>query len=131
MKALLLERNVARFAAARVVSAISGSGRATRVGPLRLVDAEPPELPGPGWSRVDVQLGGICGSDLATLDGRSSRYFEDLVSFPFVPGHEILGVVSTDGEAPRRVRGRTCDRLRCPLHLAPLPSMCRRTDRWM
>ena len=28
----------------------------------------------------------------ATLDGRSSRYFEDIVSFPFVPGHEVVGV---------------------------------------
>jgi threonine dehydrogenase-like Zn-dependent dehydrogenase len=103
MKALLLERNVARFAAARVVSTISGSGRAARVGPLRLVDAEPPELPGAGWYRVDVLLAGICGSDLATLDGRSSRYFEDLVSFPFVPGHEILGVTSAGEEGQRRV----------------------------
>ncbi len=103
MKALLLERSVARFAAARVVSTISGSGRAAGIGPLRLVDAEPPELPGPEWQRVDVLLAGICGSDLATLDGRSSRYFEDLVSFPFVPGHEVLGVVSGDRDVPRRV----------------------------
>jgi len=103
MKALLLERNVARFAAARVVSAISGSGRAAGVGPLRLVDTDPPDLPGPGWRHVDVLLAGICGSDLATLDGRSSRYFEDLVSFPFVPGHEVLGVVADDGSDPRRV----------------------------
>ena len=36
-------------------------------------------------------LSGICGSDLATVDGRSSRYFEELVSFPFVPGHEVVG----------------------------------------
>jgi threonine dehydrogenase-like Zn-dependent dehydrogenase len=103
MKALLVERNVARFAAARVVSSISGSGRAAGVGPLRLVDTDPPGLPGPGWSRVDVLLAGICGSDLATLDGRSSRYFEDLVSFPFVPGHEVLGVTSGDDDVARRV----------------------------
>jgi len=30
---------------------------------------------------------------MATLDGRTSRYFEDLVSFPFVPGHEVVGVL--------------------------------------
>jgi threonine dehydrogenase-like Zn-dependent dehydrogenase len=24
------------------------------------------------------------------LDGRSSRYFEDIVSFPFIPGHEVV-----------------------------------------
>ena len=36
-------------------------------------------------------LSGICGSDLATVDGKSSRDFEPLVSFPFVPGHEVFG----------------------------------------
>jgi threonine dehydrogenase-like Zn-dependent dehydrogenase len=45
---------------------------------------------------VDPVLAGLCGSDLATLDGRSSRYFEDIVSFPFVPGHEVVGTVSQD-----------------------------------
>jgi threonine dehydrogenase-like Zn-dependent dehydrogenase len=48
-------------------------------------------LPGPGWHRVRPRLTGICGSDLATVEGRSSRYFEPLVSFPFVPGHEVIG----------------------------------------
>ena len=37
------------------------------------------------------RLAGICGSDLATVDGQSSRYFEPIVSFPFVPGHEVVG----------------------------------------
>ena len=43
--------------------------------------------------RVRPRLAGICGSDLATLDGRSSRYFDDIVSFPFIPGHEVVGDV--------------------------------------
>ena len=40
---------------------------------------------------VRPRLSGICGSDLATVDGMSSRYFEPIVSFPFVPGHEVVG----------------------------------------
>jgi threonine dehydrogenase-like Zn-dependent dehydrogenase len=90
VRTLVFERNLPRFAAARVASAL-GSGRGAGVGPLRLADAEPPGLPGPDWVRVAPLLSGICGSDLATVDGRSSRYFEDLVSFPFVPGHEVVG----------------------------------------
>ncbi len=95
MNSLLFERNVARFAAARVVSAF-GSGRGAGIGPLRLVDTDAPDLPDDGWHRVQPVLSGICGSDLATIDGRSSRYFEALVSFPFVPGHEIVGRLQAD-----------------------------------
>jgi threonine dehydrogenase-like Zn-dependent dehydrogenase len=92
---LLFERSLTRFAAARVVSSF-GSGRAAGVGPLRLVDQDAPAVPAAGWVHVDPVLSGICGSDLATLDGRSSRYFEDIVSFPFVPGHEVVGTVAAD-----------------------------------
>ena len=92
MKTLVVERSLPRFAAARLASSF-GSGRGAGFGPLRLVEHEAPELPGPDWHRVRPLLSGICGSDLATVDGRSSRYFEELVSFPFVPGHEVVGVV--------------------------------------
>ncbi|HEY5250475.1 MAG TPA: zinc-binding dehydrogenase, partial [Acidimicrobiales bacterium] len=100
MKALVVERSVPRFAAARIVSSLGGSGTRAGVGPLRLTELDAPDLPGPGWHRVRPLLAGICGSDLATIDGRSSRYFEDIVSFPFVPGHEIVGVVEEAGADP-------------------------------
>jgi len=90
VKALRFSRSLPRFAAARVAGSLTPGGGA-RVGPLTLVEAPEPELPGPGWARVHPLLAGICGSDLATLGGRSSRYFEPIVSFPFVPGHEIVG----------------------------------------
>lgn len=98
MKALVFERNLARFAASRLASSL-GSGRGAAVGPLRLMEHEAPDLPGADWARVAPILSGICGSDLATLDGRSSRSFEDVVSFPFVPGHEIVGTVESVPEA--------------------------------
>jgi threonine dehydrogenase-like Zn-dependent dehydrogenase len=90
VRALVYERSLPRFAAAKVVGALA-PGRGATVGPLRLADVDPPELPGPGWVRVRPRLAGICGSDLATVDGRTSRYFEPLVSFPFTPGHEVVG----------------------------------------
>jgi len=96
MKALVLERNVPRFAASRVASVL-GSGRGAGIGPLQLLDVDPPALPGDDWYPLRPLLSGICGSDMATLDGRSSRYFEDLVSFPFVPGHEVVGILEHGG----------------------------------
>ena len=94
MKALQVERSLARFAAARMTSGWR-AGAGGRFGPLRLVDVAPPELPGPGWHRLFPRLSGICGSDLATVDGRSSRWFEPIVSFPFVPGHEVVAETGT------------------------------------
>jgi threonine dehydrogenase-like Zn-dependent dehydrogenase len=95
MSTLLFERSLPRFAAARIASTL-GSGRGAGVGLLHLVEQDAPTLPGQGWTHVDPLLSGICGSDLSTLDGRSSRYFEDIVSFPFVPGHEVVGLLSAD-----------------------------------
>ena len=89
MKALQVERSLPRFAMARIASEWK-AGAGGRFGPLRLVDVAPPVLPGPGWQRLLPRLTGICGSDLATVDGRSSRWFEPIVSFPFVPGHEVV-----------------------------------------
>jgi len=89
MKALSVERDLARFGAARLASSVR-NGAGARLGPLRLRDIDPPELPGEDWVRLTPRLSGICGSDLATIDGRSSRWFEPIVSFPFVPGHEVV-----------------------------------------
>lgn len=90
MKALLFSRKPTRYAAAIVAGQLR-PGRGARYGPLSLRDLDPPELPGPDWLRLRPRLSGICGSDLATIDGKSSRYFEPIVSFPFTPGHEIVG----------------------------------------
>ncbi|MGD0809833.1 MAG: zinc-binding dehydrogenase [Acidimicrobiales bacterium] len=98
MKALQVERSVPRFAMARIASEWK-AGAGGRYGPLRLVDIAAPELPGPGWHRLLPRMSGICGSDLATVDGRSSRWFEPIVSFPFVPGHEVVA----DTEEGQRV----------------------------
>jgi threonine dehydrogenase-like Zn-dependent dehydrogenase len=90
MKALVFERDVARFAVATALGRIAPA-KAHRRGPLRLDEHHhEPSLPGPEWSVIKPRLAGICGSDLATVSGTSSRYFEPIVSFPFVPGHEVV-----------------------------------------
>jgi threonine dehydrogenase-like Zn-dependent dehydrogenase len=90
MDALLFPRKEARYAAAMAASRIRPGAGAT-VGPLRFTQLQEPTLPGDGWEHIRTRLAGICGSDLATIDGKASRYFEPLVSFPFVPGHEVVG----------------------------------------
>lgn len=90
MKALQIKRSVPRLGLARVASAI-GSAAAARIGPLDYTSVDEPELPGEGWHRVTTTLSGICGSDLSMIEGHASTYFDDYVSFPFVPGHEVVG----------------------------------------
>ena len=98
MKALKVSRNTGRFALARLVSPLSAGG-AARLGPLSLVNESAPDLPADGWHRLHPRLTGICGSDLSLVEGHASTYFDDWVSFPFVPGHEIVG----DTDDGRRV----------------------------
>lgn len=98
MRALRFERKAAKYAAAAVASRLS-PGKGASVGPLRLRDVDEPDLPGGHWVRLRPMLAGICGSDLTTIDGRSSRYFEPIVSFPFTPGHEVVGRLDDDSRA--------------------------------
>lgn len=88
--ALVFERDLLRSGAARVASSWR-PGAGGSVGPLRHrrgLDELP--LPSSEWQRITPRLAGICGSDLAAVDGRSSRWFEPIVSMPFVPGHEVV-----------------------------------------
>lgn len=98
MKALLIERNPTRFAAAAITGR-TRPGSGTSAGIIELTDMDEPVLPNDEWVRLSPRMAGICGSDLATIDGRSSRWFEPIVSFPFVPGHEVVA----DTEDGRRV----------------------------
>ena len=75
----------------------AGCGRAFRASPPGR--HRPPGAARARLAAADAPAGGICGSDLATVDGRSSRWFEPIVSFPFVPGHEVVA----DTEDGRRV----------------------------
>ncbi len=105
MRALQFRRQEVRYVAAAVGSRLFGSDGA-KLGPLKLVETDPPALPGQGWVRVRPRLSGICGSDLATVGGGAARYFEPFISFPFTLGHEVVGEVVGEfvGEAaPQRV----------------------------
>ena len=58
---------------------------------LHLGDVEEPDLPGRSWLRVRPSLSGICGSDTSAITGHASLYLDPLTSYPFVPGHEVVG----------------------------------------
>lgn len=104
-RSLELFRSVPRYLAARAVGSRAPGLLTGPLATLRLVDRRDPEPPAEGWVRVRPRLAGICGSDLATISGRSSFYFSPLVSMPFVPGHEVVGDLLEDaGDLPAGTR---------------------------
>lgn len=60
-------------------------------GPLELVERPIPE-PGPSSVRIKVQACGICHSDAMTKEGQWPG-----ITFPRVPGHEVIGVIDVVG----------------------------------
>lgn len=99
-----MDKRLGRIGLARALSAVAPA-TAAKIGPLELVRDDPPELPGPEWVRLAPRLSGICGSDLATVQGRAGTYFDAIVSFPFTLGHELVAdtIPTADGDDARRV----------------------------
>ncbi len=138
--AVQLYRSVPRYVAARTLSSSlprplrpfssALTSTATAAAPLRLHEGAPPALPsGDGWARVRPRLSGICGSDLATVTGRSSFYFGSLISLPFTPGHEIVGELidacdGDGGELPAGTRVVIAPVLGCDARSLPRCDAC-------
>jgi alcohol dehydrogenase len=60
-------------------------------GPFEMVEREIPD-PGAGLVRIKVQACGVCHSDSLTKEGHYPG-----ISYPRVPGHEVVGIVDTVG----------------------------------
>jgi threonine dehydrogenase-like Zn-dependent dehydrogenase len=115
-----MKRQPARLGLARALSAVTPL-RAAKVSPLELIKDAAPKLPDDEWVRLRPRLSGICGSDLATVDGHASTYFDPIVSFPFTLGHEIVAdVIGTE-----RRRVAVIPVLHCAVRgLDPVCEMC-------
>lgn len=67
-------------------------------GPFEIVQREIPQ-PGPGLVRIKVQACGICHSDSLVKEGQWPG-----LTFPRVPGHEVVGIVDAVGEGVKEWR---------------------------
>jgi threonine dehydrogenase-like Zn-dependent dehydrogenase len=90
--ALTFERSIPSFALVRA-SGGHPSVATSALSMLHLGEVPEPELPAKDWIRVLPTLSGICGSDLAAIGGHASLYLDPLTSYPFVPGHEVVGTL--------------------------------------
>lgn len=141
MRALRFSLTISNYLLGRGLDAITDAAFVGKLSGLRLVDGEPPVLPGPRWARLEVLAAGVCGTDLSTLAYETSPVMEPLASFPAVMGHEIVARVLEVGEAVEglgegdlvvvdpmiscKVRGFDGDNL-CPSCAMGRPSTCAR-----
>ncbi len=93
MKALVFKRSPSKYAITKAVSSLSERFVAS-ASSLSFSDGYSLAPPTPNYLACDVIASGICGSDLGLVGASSSRYFEPLASFPFVPGHEVVAMTS-------------------------------------
>ncbi|MER3439257.1 MAG: alcohol dehydrogenase, partial [Chloroflexota bacterium] len=108
MKALQYRFSIPNYLAARAADRlplpILDSGRIPGLSEITLTSRP---LPGPDWLRLRPRLCGVCGSDISMLLNRSSPALSPFVSFPVVPGHEVVAdVVETGSQVGDIVPGQ-------------------------
>ncbi len=94
---------IPNYLAVRTMGLVPGGMNTGRIPGLDLVADAPVALPGDDWVRLRPMLGGICGSDMSLLTGKSSPALSPFTSFPAVLGHEILAEVSEVGSDVRDI----------------------------
>ncbi len=96
MNALTFNITVPIWLRARLAAAVTGrSAYWGKAGAVRLVDVTQPQTPGPGWVVCRTRLGGICGTDLGTVQmhRRANSVLPGFSSMPMILGHENVAEV--------------------------------------
>lgn len=96
MKALLFCPDLEKLAAKG--SPGPSVGEELDLSALRYAELPEPPLPNEEWVRIRTSMSGICGSDLGFIGGKSFPSMEPFSSLPFIPGHEVCGVVDGVGK---------------------------------
>jgi threonine dehydrogenase-like Zn-dependent dehydrogenase len=93
MEALQFRYELFRYLTSRLAFRVSRRLWSARRCPLHHVHLDPPTPTHPGWTSLRVHVSGICGSDLNMVTGQESLYLAPEATYPFVPGHEVVGHV--------------------------------------
>lgn len=93
MDALVFRHDVARYLLSHAVYGAVPGAWSVGLAPLGRARLPRPRPPVPGWATLRVRLSGVCGTDANLLTGSDSLYLEPEATYPFVPGHELVGEV--------------------------------------
>lgn len=99
MRALVFDPAPRRLPLAALASRIRPGWALGGASLLSLRELPEPSSPGPEWVRLRSQRTGICGSDVkeVLLQAAADNPLSGLVSFPHVPGHEVVAQVEDSG----------------------------------
>ncbi len=106
MKAVVFDYDLPRIVSAMAAGRVSTKAFLGPTAPTRLREVPEPVVCFDDWTVVRTALCGICGSDtkLIFIDAEMDNPLSGYISFPFIPGHEAVGVVEEVGPAVTRVR---------------------------
>jgi threonine dehydrogenase-like Zn-dependent dehydrogenase len=105
MKALVVDLDIPRIVASKILGFFSPRAYLGRWAALRYRDVPDVELPADDWVVIKVRYCGICGSDYKQVFavGNWDNPMTSLISFPQILGHEVVGTIDRVGPA---VKGR-------------------------
>lgn len=105
MRALYVEKNLARMLAVKALRPLWPAVVWSPLSPAHIVDLPRPELPGRRWLRVENERCGICASDLSLLNVKVDPGVAPAAlpgNSRFYLGHEVVGRVTEVGPAVKK-----------------------------
>jgi L-iditol 2-dehydrogenase len=97
VRAIQMTSSIPRYVLTRLIGMVYRPIFYSEIAMLRYANVPEPVLPGPQWVKIKTRYGGICGSDLHTLMLETSPSLSAFTSFPFILGHENVGVIAEIG----------------------------------
>lgn len=107
MEALEFRHDILRYLIARSAHRTARWLWSPRFAPLHPVERPLPNTTRPGWLRLQVRRAGICGTDYQLMTADDSLYLEPEATYPFIPGHEIVGTIDGDQRAESEITSAT------------------------
>jgi threonine dehydrogenase-like Zn-dependent dehydrogenase len=103
MRALVVENDLPRLAATKILAAFTPRAYLGPTSPMRLREIPDPALPAPDWAVASTRLCGLCGSDYKQvfMNGAFDNPMTAYISWPQVLGHEVVGVIDEVGPEVR------------------------------
>ncbi len=98
MKAVWFEESIPRYLISKALGRAHHSFYYNIFSCIRYGNYPEPKLPSGKWVKIKTLMGGICGSDIGLIKLHDSPSTSSFASFPFVIGHENLGIIVEKGD---------------------------------